>query len=104
MHREQRPSLEMTAGDDDSFVVTIRGVNLSAADFFRIVLDRPNGRLPKEGIDIGQLSNGRFLIKFSSAANDLVEGQRQRVDVRWSIGGDVLTSRNHFVINVKAAL
>ena len=97
------PTLEMTAGDNDSFVVTLVGVDLSAADFYRIRMDRPTTVLEKDGLDIGELATGRFLVNFDSST-DLVEGCGQRVDIKWSIGGTVLTSANHLVINVKAAI
>lgn len=99
----QQPTLEMTAGDNDEFVVTLRGINLVGADFYRIRMDRPGTVLEKDGTDIGELANGRFLIKFDQA-DDLETGKKQRVDVKWSIAGDVLTSRNHLLINVKAAI
>ena len=97
------PTLEMTAGDNDSFLVTLVRVDLSAADYYRIRMDRPTTVLEKDGTDIGELANGQFLINFDQP-DDLVEGCAQRVDVKWSIGGIVLTSRNHLLINVKAAI
>ena len=97
------PTLEMTEGDNDSFIVTLVRVDLSSADFYRIRMDRPTTVLEKDGTDIGELANGRFLINFDQAT-DLVAGCSQRVDIKWSIGGLVLTSRNHLLINVKAAI
>lgn len=99
----QQATLEMTAGDNDEFVVTIEGVNLVGADFFRIRMDRPSTPLEKDGIDIGELANGQFLIKFDSAT-DLVAGGNQPVDIKWSIASDVLTSKEHLFINVKEAI
>ena len=97
------PTLEMTEGDNDSFVVTLKQVDLSAADFYRIRMDRPTTVLEKDGTDIGELANGRFLINFDQST-DLVAGCNQRVDIKWSIGGVVLTSANHLFIDVKAAI
>lgn len=93
----------MTEGDNDSFVVTLVRVDLSAADYYRIRMERPTTVLEKDGIDIGELANGQFLINFDQA-DDLVAGGNQRVDIKWSIGGIVLTSANHLLINVKAAI
>lgn len=97
------PTLEMTAGDNDSFIVTLVRVDLSSADFYRIRMDRPTTVLEKDGTDIGELAQGRFLISFDQPT-DLVEGCAQRVDIKWSIGGIVLTSSNHLFIDVKAAI
>ena len=97
------PTLEMTEGDNDSFIVTLVRVDLTAADFYRIRMDRPTTVLEKDGTDIGELANGRFLVNFDQPT-DLVEGCGQRVDIKWSIGGVVLTSTNNLVINVKAAI
>lgn len=97
------PVLEMTAGDNDSFVVTLVRVDLSAADYYRIRMDRPTTVLEKDGTDIGELANGRFLITFDQPT-DLVAGCGQRVDIKWSIGGIVLTSATHLLIDVKAAI
>lgn len=99
----QQPALEMTAGDNDGFTVTLRGVNLVGADFYRIRMDRPSGVLERDGVDTGELAQGRFLIQFDQA-DDLVPGSKQRVDVKWSIGGTVLTSRGHLLINVKPGI
>lgn len=99
----QRATLEMTAGDNDSFIVTLTGINLVGADFFRIRMRRPTDVLEKDGIDIGQLAQGQFLIMFN-LPTDLVAGNMQAVDIKWSIGGVVLTSKEHLHINVKEAI
>ncbi|MCG8433506.1 MAG: hypothetical protein MJA83_05700 [Gammaproteobacteria bacterium] len=98
----QQSTLKMTAGDNDQFIVTLKGVDLSAADFFRIRMERPTTVLEKDGTAV-DLANGRFLILFDSAS-DLVEGKGQAVDVKWSIGGVVLTSKERFFIDVKKAI
>ncbi len=98
----ESPTLQMTAGDNDEFIVTLVGIDLTTADFYRIRMNRPSTVLQKEGIAV-DLAQGQFLIKFDSAT-DLETGNMQAVDIKWSIGGDVLTAKEVLFIDVKAAV
>lgn len=101
----QKAVLFMTAGDNDEFIVTLEGVDLSVGgvDFFRIRMRRPSGALEKEGTDIGELADGKFKVLFDSPT-DLEAGSKQPVDIKWSISGVVLTAKEHLFITVKEAI
>ncbi len=94
----QKAVLKMTAGDSDSFIATIVGVDLSAATFVRYILERPSGTLTVDHTDIGDLTDGKFQIDFSGT--DLEPGPMQRGKFKWSIAGKPKTSEAELFIDV----
>ena len=94
----QKAILKMTAGDSDSFIATIVGVDLSSADFVRYILERPSGTLTKNRTDIGSLADGKFQIDFSGT--DLEPGAMQRGKFKWSLASKPKTSEEELFIDV----